>query len=335
MPRVAKPQLGAGAVEKHSMEHSRSLTGIITLVLALALIAPACGDSDPAAASTPEDTASGAESELPPPQDLDGQFVLDADELGAQDARWADTWGTEGLLAATVEDLNEELRLPTDVTVHLQSSDDRQDDTAAEGPYYDPAEEAIYMPVVFADDMVGQLEAAGVPVDEAVSLMELNSVFVLIHEAAHAIIDVAELPITAREEDSADALAVVLMTQGDLQEDVTESPDAEADDAEGGNAEGEGAEKVLSEIPGAAARVFEVLAVEEEYDESDFWDEHSLGAQRAATIACLTFGSDPEAFEDMAESMEPERAEGCPAEYAQVARGWFQLLTPLFVDQPG
>ena len=61
-----------------------------------------------------------------------------------------------------------------------------------------------------------------------------------------------------------------------------------------------------------------------------FWDEHSLNEQRVYDIACLVFGSDPEAFSGLVspEFLPAERAQRCEAEYEQKSRAWSQLLGP-------
>ncbi len=270
-------------------------------VTALVLVAGACSDS-----STPELGAPVASID---PETLAGEFVLDVDPLSAQEARWEETWGEDGLLVALVQDMNELLRLPEDITVKLVSGDDE------DGPHYRPEEQTLYMPVGFAQQTADDLAAAGVPQDQIDELVALNAAFVLVHEMGHSLVDVLQLPITAREEDSVDALGVVLMTQGDMAET------------------GPGGEKILSAVPDAAAEVFDALAVDAQYDPEDFWDEHSLAPQRAATIACLTYGSDPEGLDFMRESLQDDRGERCQAEYQQVGNGWLTLLAPYLTEQ--
>ena len=275
---------------------NRTLSATVVAIASLALIAASCGDGQP---------EFGAPSADVDPESLTGSLLVETEELTGDQTKWEDVWGADGLLVAMAEDLNDELMLPEDVTIILEANSEEH------GPYYAPDEKAMHMPVGFAEDTARDLEATGqYSAEEINELVALNSAFVLIHETGHALIDVMQLPITAREEDSVDALGVVLTSQGDLEET------------------GYGGEKVLASVPSAAAKVFDALAVDHEYEADDFWDEHSLAPQRAATIACLTYGSDPDGLESMRAELQEERADRCPQEFAQVSAGWGTLLAP-------
>lgn len=126
--------------------------------------------------------------------------------------------------------------------------------------------------------------------------------WVYLHELGHALVDQLEIPITGREEDSVDTLATLILLLGDS----------------------EGA--VLS-----AADNFYFMARAAEGEENlPYWDQHSLDAQRQYDIACLVYGSDPENWAHLVgPALLPiERAEACPAEFAQKSLGWDRLLAP-------
>ena len=175
---------------------------------------------------------------------------------------------------------------------------------------------AFYMPdkveIDFCYEMIALLfnvfedpEASEEEVEDAVYGA---SVFFLFHEMGHAFVHLFELPITGREEDSVDGLATLLLIYGDAEEAVF-----------------------------AAVGNFDALSAMFESGDTElaFWDEHSLSAQRAYDIACLIFGSDPEAYAGMVapELLPPERAQRCPAEFEQKSRAWDQLLEPYLIGE--
>jgi hypothetical protein len=126
---------------------------------------------------------------------------------------------------------------------------------------------------------------------------------VYLHEIGHALVDLLEIPITGREEDSVDTLASLILLLGGSQEALL-----------------------------STAHSFGYLAwlYENEGWDLPFWGEHSLAAQRKYDIACLVYGSDPEAWGHLIgpEYLPQERAERCPREFEQKSRGWDRLLRP-------
>lgn len=130
-----------------------------------------------------------------------------------------------------------------------------------------------------------------------------NTLFMLHHELGHALIDKLQVPVLGREEDAVDGLAVLMM--------LPEEDDPVAD------------ELIL-----AAADGYYLTYEREDEDDLAFWDEHSLDLQRYASIVCLVFGSDPEAWSELAEvsDMPDEQRDRCPGIYEQTARSWDALL---------
>lgn len=126
-------------------------------------------------------------------------------------------------------------------------------------------------------------------------------VFFLLHEIGHALVHQLDLPITGREEDAVDSLATVILIQGGGEGDAL-----------------------------AAVDHFDSMALllADSGEELAFWDEHSLNEQRVYDVACLVFGSDPEAYASMVspDYLPPERARRCEEEYEQKFRAWSQLL---------
>lgn len=187
------------------------------------------------------------------------------------------------------------LVLPHDVPVIFESC-------GMANAMYHPDAKAIRFCYEFVD-LFGQIIAAdpnATEEDFARGVMG-STVFFLLHEMGHALVDVLELPITGREEDAVDDLAALIIIF------------AEEEDA------------LL-----AAIESFDALSAAQEAGggEMAFWDEHSLSIQRAYTLDCIIYGSDPEEFADLVhpERLPEERAMRCPSEYAQKEQAWDRLL---------
>ena len=131
-------------------------------------------------------------------------------------------------------------------------------------------------------------------------------VFFLLHEIGHALVHQLDLPITGREEDAVDGLATVILVEGGSEGDAL-----------------------------AAVEHFDAMSrlVADSGEELAFWDEHSLNEQRVYDIACLVYGSNPEAYASMVgpDYLPAERAQRCPAEFERKSRAWEQLLGQYFI----
>jgi len=119
-----------------------------------------------------------------------------------------------------------------------------------EGPLYDPETQEIWMPGSFADNIQTYFEDEDAPVADVYF-------HTLMHEIGHVLFDQYTLPLLAREEDAADALASVLLLEY-------------VDN---------GARIALN-----AAEMFGLESDDYEwFEQSDFWSEHSLEIQRYYT----------------------------------------------------
>lgn len=126
--------------------------------------------------------------------------------------------------------------------------------------------------------------------------------FVMMHEVGHALVDVLDLPITGREEDVADQLAVyVLIRGGD----------------KGAQAAAAGV-RALQPLSGTS------------FDSTDFADEHSLGPVRLYNVMCWIYGSDPVKYSQLVDggSLPEDRAVRCAGEWDRMAKAWQRLLAP-------
>lgn len=129
---------------------------------------------------------------------------------------------------------------------------------------------------------------------------------VFLHESAHALFDLLNLPVLGREEDAADQVAAyILLQMGDI--------------------------RARRMIAGAAfAYRTEEMRAGDCRPLEDFAGEHSTPAQRAFNILCLAYGADRELFADfVSEGLLPEsRAEFCDEEYEQVQHAFEKLILP-------
>lgn len=119
----------------------------------------------------------------------------------------------------------------------------------------------------------------------------------LLHELAHALIDVRNLPITGREEDVADQFAVWQAVEG------LQDPDL-----------------VLSQA-------FEYGLSQDLYEQVED-DEHSSDGQREANLLCWLYGSDPQAWDHLVDDdpLTEDRAELCADEWNILVHGWSTIL---------
>ena len=122
--------------------------------------------------------------------------------------------------------------------------------------------------------------------------------YVAMHELAHALIDVLDLPVVGREEDAADQFAsLFFVNPGDLG-------------------------FVLGVVQ--AAQFFRRA----DADQTVFWDSHSFGEARYYQLLCMVYGGAPDAREAIASALPAMRAEQCSTEYQQVRHGWNRLVAP-------
>lgn len=167
-----------------------------------------------------------------------------------------------------------------------------------EGPLYDPDTQEIWMPRSFADNIEAYFDDESAPVSDVYF-------HTLMHEIGHVLFDQYDLPMLAREEDAADALASVLLLEY-------------VDN---------GARIALN-----AAEMFGLESEEYEwFEESDFWGEHSLEIQRYYTTLCHVYGSDPDGQWGLVNDeygLSQERADICVYEYERIRAGWLSILRP-------
>ena len=196
---------------------------------------------------------------------------------------------TGGYLNDPVTFVNELLRFEKPVRVLAEVED---------GPLFDAETMEIWIPGEFANTIGEFFDSNNPPVADVYF-------HTLVHEVGHVLFAQYDLPLLAREEDAADALASILLLEF-------------ADN---------GAKIVLN-----AADMFGRESEQtERFEESDFWSEHSLDIQRYYAALCHVYGSDPEQHSNLINSengLSAERAENCQYEYERIRKGWLGVLAP-------
>ena len=166
---------------------------------------------------------------------------------------------------------------------------------------YDPQRKTIQICYEFINSMQNLYFSANVTQPAAAAIN--NAEFALYHEVGHSLIDSLKLPITGKEEDSADQLAVLmLMSRGQSFE----------------------APIILT------AYAMQVQGSYQNLDQAALSDEHSLDSQRYYNIVCWLYGQNPVKYAAMTQLLPQGRAGRCQNEYTKMLDSWRQLLQPYF-----
>jgi len=175
-----------------------------------------------------------------------------------------------------------------------------------DGPLFDPVKHEIIVPYYFIKEVEQRFTTdnyaeTGVSEKDATLYALTHTLF---HELGHALIAMYDLAIVGKEEDAADALATILLIEFFEQG---------------------------QEIARSAADLFDLESNDiQEFEEVDFWDEHSLDAQRFYSTLCHIYGSDPKNYAEIPANYQfsEDRSDLCIAEYENLTLSWFKLLAP-------
>ena len=197
-------------------------------------------------------------------------------------------------LPQVFSELGKHLKLPRNITIRVQGGQD--------GPYYNPANRTIILNHPFSALVLNvfQKEYPKITPHRLGELFAELEYFVLFHEVGHALVDQWNLPVVGREEDAVDAFSTIFMT-----EFVNEG-----------------------EFALAGADFFYYLAGSHQLDEVDFADEHSFDKQRAYSIACWVYGSNPTRYGFLRQFLPVSRRVRCPDEYRKLKKAWFSFMRP-------
>lgn len=225
-----------------------------------------------------------------------GDFLVEYVEV--QDSRYQkvnDELRKEKVLETAAKDLNKSLALPYDITLITR-------DCGQVNAFYSPDEHSVTLCYELLDNFYSLFKKNGRGDTEATQDMFDAAQFVFLHELGHALIDAYKLPVTGKEEDSADGLSTYICLE---------------------ELNNNGARSTI-----AAAQLFALQAKSTNTEDLPFYDEHSLDQQRFYNLLCSLYGKDPDKYETLvAKGLLPkQRAVRCPAEYDQLKRAWTNLL---------
>lgn len=225
-----------------------------------------------------------------------GDFLVEYVEV--QDERYQkanDELRKAKVLEKAARDLNKSLALPYDITLVTR-------DCGKVNAFYNPNDRSVTLCYELLDNFYTLFKKNGQSDTEATQDMFDAAQFVFLHELGHALIDAYKLPVTGKEEDSADGLSTYICL-----EELSDN----------------GARSTI-----AAAQLFALQAKSTSTENLPFYDEHSLDQQRFYNLLCSLYGKDPDKYEALVTSgrLPKQRAVRCPSEYNQLTRAWTNLL---------
>jgi len=159
------------------------------------------------------------------------------------------------------------------------------------------------------DEMYGHFFSVHGSASQAKQATRRAALFIMFHELGHALVNTADIAITAGEEPSVDQLAFFLLTRDDQSR--------------------KGEEAIIE-----AANFFFRSANASETFASD---AHGYHQQRAYNLSCWLYGQGKD-FSYLKPILPPDRAATCKAEYKRLETSWAKVLTShqlLRVSKPG
>ncbi len=211
----------------------------------------------------------------------------------AQARQLAQVFRENRLFEQLAEGLNATVKFPRDLPV-------THADCGEANAFYDPTTQSLSMCYELLDQ-ISVVANDGESTDQELGDRIVGTwLFVFFHELGHGLVDMYDLPITGREEDSVDDFSAVLMVQAGLDEYVIHAAE------------------------------YWAATSSSMFDELNFADEHSLNQQRFYNMLCLVYGSNPQQYQGLVTAgyLPESRAQRCPAEYQQKSNAWNQLLEP-------
>lgn len=281
----------------------------ILFILLLLIMATACfWSSDRSSRNPPQysdssnanvaDTQTASSRPAATPQPDKGDFVVENQTASVSRFRTIDDRvRANRLLESAAEKLNRSLILPQDIILRLRTCDEAN-------ATYEAKSRSITVCYELLEHFLGIFKKAGETDERAYDKMFDAVRFVFLHEVAHALIDVYDLPITGSEEDAADRLSTFF--------NLTELGD-------------EGVRAIF-----AAAEAFRLESRPRLPVKRQLADEHLLQEQRAYNSLCLVYGADPEKYSSIVADgyLPSDRAAGCKKDYQKTIQSWTNLLGP-------
>jgi len=234
-------------------------------------------------------TSSGAKSvtSAERPHGTEGLYVVYDDY-----EHYADLVKNDGTFDRFAEFLNGKLKEPLDITFHFTSCD-------SPNAYYKGSTKELIVCYQLMEYLANSYSEEVQSFSNADELVLATLKYTVIHELGHALVDELDIPITGREEDAVDQLAIAFLAEHHAEDAIF-----------------------------ASAIFFKIRT--EEIKNFPIWDKHPMDEQRFYNILCWAYGKDPETYEKAISVGElPEgRAKYCDNEYELMMRSWTRLLEP-------
>jgi hypothetical protein len=188
------------------------------------------------------------------------------------------------------------ISLPNQVSLTIE-------ECGQENAFYSPQRQTIIICYEMFGKMIEGIQneyANRVPQQAIEAAISGGLSFILMHELGHALIHILDLPVLGREEDAADQIGTYFLLQAS------------------GN-------RAANSLSGALWFFRENTLF---YTQQHFSDEHSLGPQRQANLACWAFGKNPRQYAYLLGQgfLTQQRAERCSHEYQQLESTMHKLL---------
>ena len=208
------------------------------------------------------------------------------------------------VLESIAEGLNDTFALPTNITIEFK-------ELGEANAYYDPNTRHISIGYELIEDLQELFSKSSKDEDVVLDRTINATMFILIHELGHALINVYDLPAVGKEEDAVDQLSVFILGDNDDPKDANNDNN-----------------KMV--LDGAGAFLLLAERDEKTLDQMSMWDEHSLSKQRFYNVISLVYGSNPKKFNYLVtrKILPKDRAERSQGEYEQVSHSWSRLLEP-------
>lgn len=201
------------------------------------------------------------------------------------------------ILEAIASDINGYLALPEDLYITF-------DECQSSNAFYDEKNKKV----TICYEMVSYLyELFKTKTQNPAQLREMvinTTLFIFYHEMGHALIDLMDLPVTGKEEDTVDNFSIFLLADGSRKGS-------------------------LAVLDGAIA--FYLMGESEKnipLKNLELWDEHSLDHQRFYHIICMLYGSNPTQNSALIrrKMLPMSMTNRCMEDYQKIKKGWLKVL---------
>jgi hypothetical protein len=141
--------------------------------------------------------------------------------------------------------------------------------------------------------------------------VQSNLEFTLLHELAHAVIELNDIPIFGGQEQAADQVALMLL----MMADDFNKQDINTD--------------LLNKLLAISGEWMLEWQKEEKNSQPIYWDSHPLAIQRFYDVTCLAYGSNPDKLEALRKEkiLPVERAWDCDIEFKKTRKALAWLAT--------